>query len=97
MGLAGPALVTQQPSLARRGAQLPGFRLLSRCPVKRGDVAALRPCQVALEREQPALHAENFCIDQRSFQLGSSTCAIDQMQRTADVAELRHAPPRVPI
>src|SRR5215472_354818 len=62
VGFTRTCLVAHQPRTTGRGAQLPGFRLLRSRPVERGDIGALGPCRIALQRKKPALDAERFGI-----------------------------------
>jgi hypothetical protein len=94
VGFAGPALVAHQPRIARRSAELPGFRLLLPGPVERGDVAALRTCRVAFAGAERALNAQGFGIvitlfPARPLDLGKDL--VDQSECAIDIAELRRA------
>ena len=62
MLIIGISVVAHQPRIARRGAQLPGLRLLLPRPVERSDEGALRGFWLAFKREDPAFDPEGFGI-----------------------------------
>src|SRR4029077_16912062 len=93
-GFALAALLPHQPRIARRGPQLPRFRLLFSRPVERGDVGALRAFGVALERQQLGPDAQCFGIimpllPTRPFDLGDAL--VDQNKRPREITSLGHA------
>src|SRR5215467_11371346 len=69
VGFTRTCLVAHQPRITGRGAQLPRFRPLRSRPVERGDIGALGPCRIVLQREKPAPDAERFGLTDAEWAL----------------------------
>ena len=87
------ALALPQPCEAGRRAQLPHFRLLAARPVERGEKVPFGTFKVALEREHPALEAQDLGVVKAflppgAFDLGD--LLVDQLQGIVEVAGQRH-------
>ena len=73
-GVGGAALIAQQAGEARRGAQLPGQRLLPARPIERLPEEILRRfrgCRSALQQKKLALEAQQLGVQQPA-----SDCSI---------------------